>query len=232
MLARLGGGLRHGMLPGLALRGADACPPANRYPPGSRPGQAFAGNAAVAFSCPRSCGGFKWLFAVGHGFAHRRVGASLGDADILLLDQTAPLRHVAGEYGAQVRAGAAPDLHADASSLLLTSGAASACLMAASILSTIACGVPAGANAPIQVATSYAGTPDSSIVGTSGRRGTRFRVVTASVRSLPDCMPAWAVARSAKITCVSPDITPVTAGAPPRNGMFVISTWAMALNSS
>jgi len=41
-----------------------------------------------------------------------------------------------------------------ASSLALTSGAASACLMAASIVSRIAFGVPAGANAPIQVATS------------------------------------------------------------------------------
>jgi hypothetical protein len=41
-----------------------------------------------------------------------------------------------------------------ASSLALTSGAASACLMSASILPTIDFGVPAGANAPIQVATS------------------------------------------------------------------------------
>jgi hypothetical protein len=57
-------------------------------------------------------------------------------------------------------------------------------------------------------------------------------VVTASVRSLPDCIPALAVARSAKMSWVSPDITPVTAGAPPRNGMLVMSTPAMALNNS
>src|SRR5262245_2437642 len=39
--------------------------------------------------------------------------ASLRDADILLLDQAAPLVHVAGEHRAQVRAGAASDLHAE-----------------------------------------------------------------------------------------------------------------------
>src|SRR5262249_24211502 len=49
-----------------------------------------------------------------------QVGASaagtqalLRGADILLLDQAAPLVHVAGEHRAQVRAGAAPDLHAE-----------------------------------------------------------------------------------------------------------------------
>jgi hypothetical protein len=41
-----------------------------------------------------------------------------------------------------------------ASSLALTSGAASACLMPASILSMTAFAVPVGAKAPIQVATS------------------------------------------------------------------------------
>jgi hypothetical protein len=45
-------------------------------------------------------------------------------------------------------------------------------------------------------------------------------------------MPALAVAKSAKIICVSPPMTPVTAGAPPRNGMLVMSTPAMALNNS
>src|SRR5215468_11182177 len=58
---------------------------------------------------------------------------SLRDGDILLLDQAAPLVHVAGEHRAQVRAGAAPDLHAERLEFGLTSGAASACLMAASI---------------------------------------------------------------------------------------------------
>ena len=70
------------------------------------------------------------------------------------------------------------------------------------------------------------------MVGTSGNRGTRLSVVTAKVRSLPDCMPALAEARSAKITWVSPAIVPVIAGAAPRNGMLVMSTPAMALNSS
>src|SRR5215469_5292881 len=49
------------------------------------------------------------------GLTHRCAGPSglLRDADILFLDQAAPLVHVAGEHRAQVRAGAAPDLHAE-----------------------------------------------------------------------------------------------------------------------
>src|SRR5215510_14483704 len=47
---------------------------------------------------------------------------SLRDAAILLVDQAAPLRHVAGEHGAQVRAGAAPDLHAERLELTLDVG--------------------------------------------------------------------------------------------------------------
>src|SRR5262249_36806746 len=118
-------------------------------------GAGLVADAAVAFSCPRSSAGFKRLAgrAVGAGREFLRR-SSLRDPDILLLDQAAPLPHVVGEHGAQLRAGAAPDLHAEGLELGLDVGVASACLMAASILSTIAFGVPAGANAPIQVATS------------------------------------------------------------------------------
>src|SRR5712691_12385679 len=70
------------------------------------------------------------------------------------------------------------------------------------------------------------------MVGTSGSRRTRCKVVTAKVRSLPDCIPALAEATSAKITWVSPAMVPVTAGAAPRNGMLAMSTPAMALNNS
>src|SRR5215468_1220073 len=47
---------------------------------------------------------------------------SLRDADILLLHQAAPLRHVAGKHSAQLRAGAAPDLHAERLELTLDVG--------------------------------------------------------------------------------------------------------------
>src|SRR6516165_1048999 len=156
MLARLGGGLRHGMLPGLALCGADTCPPANRYPPGSRPGQAFAGNAAVAFFMPTFVRGIQEALCRRHGFAHRRAG-TLPHCAIRIFFSSTRRPHFAMSAARTARKSAlAPLLISmlSASSLLLTSGAASACLMAASIVSRIAFGVPAGANAPIQVATS------------------------------------------------------------------------------
>src|SRR6516164_11059711 len=81
-------------------------------------------SAVCGMACSRGSGCLFMLTFVGwiqevrlrpippvwHGCA--ATCASLSDADILLLDQAAPLVHVAGEHGAQVRAGAAPDLHA------------------------------------------------------------------------------------------------------------------------
>ena len=50
---------------------------------------------------------------------------------------------------------------------------------------TISLGVAAGARIPNHATVSYPGNPDSATVGTSGNRGERLRVVTASARSLP-----------------------------------------------
>ena len=88
--------------------------------------------------------------------AHRCAGtsASLRDADILFPDQAAPLVHVAGEHGAQLRAVAAPGLHAERLELGLDVGRGERLLAGGLDLVDVAFGVPAGANAPIQVATS------------------------------------------------------------------------------
>src|SRR5262249_53659887 len=128
MRARLGG-LRHGMLPGLG----------------------------VAFSCSRSSGGFKrFRRDTGRRFGHRCAG-TLPHCAMRIFFSLTRRPHLSMSPASTARRSAlAPLLISmlSASSLALTSGAASACLMAPSILARIAFGVPAGANAPIHVATS------------------------------------------------------------------------------
>src|SRR5262249_9162214 len=128
MRARLGG-LRHGMLPGLG----------------------------VAFSCSRSSGGFKrFARATYRRLAHRPPGPGPYCAMRIFFSLTRRPHLSTSPASTARRSALAPLLISmlRASSLAWTPGAASACLMAASILSRIAFGVPAGANAPIQVATS------------------------------------------------------------------------------
>ena len=88
--------------------------------------------------------------------AHRCAGtsASLRDADILFPDQAAPLVHVAGEHRAQIRAGAAPDLNAERLEFGLDVGRGERLLAGGLDLVDDRLRRAAGANAPIQVATS------------------------------------------------------------------------------
>src|SRR4029079_436311 len=71
------------------------------------------------------------------------------------------------------------------SNLARTSGADSALTVAALIFATMSAGVCAGMSSAYQDDTSYPGTPDSAIVGSSGAVGYRCAVVTASPRSRP-----------------------------------------------
>src|SRR5262245_6646137 len=84
----------------------------------------------------------------------RRNPASLRDADILLLDQAAPLAHVGGEHGAQLRTGAASDLHAERLELGPDVGRGERLLDGTLDLVDDRLRRAGRANAPIQVATS------------------------------------------------------------------------------
>src|SRR5262245_35186997 len=82
-------------------------------------------SAVCGMACSRARGCLFMLTFVGwiqevaraayRGLARRCAGPSalLRDPDILFLDQAAPLAHVGGEHGAQLRTGAASDLHAE-----------------------------------------------------------------------------------------------------------------------
>ena len=68
----------------------------------------------------------------------------------------------------------------------LTSGLFRTSDTARAIWSTMGFGVWAGANNPCQFMISKSLRPDSSTVGTSGRRGSRAALVTASALTWPD----------------------------------------------
>ena len=70
------------------------------------------------------------------------------------------------------------------------SGAWAERVIASASFETISRGVAAGASTPYQTTTSMS-TPDSFIVGTSGRSSARFGPVAAIGRSRPDFTWAW-----------------------------------------
>lgn len=70
------------------------------------------------------------------------------------------------------------------------------------------------------------------MVGTSGISGERFGPVTPSARSLPDCTCPCAAERTGKDISTCPPMVSLSAGPPPRYGMWTMATPATALKSS
>ena len=108
---------------------------------------------------------------------------------------------------------------------------AAAFLASARSLSTIASGVPLGANRPTQSenSTSY---PSSFIVGTSGIDAARFSEKQASARSLPALIWALAAATDVASTWALLPRIAVSAGPPPLVGRCRIWTPAAFMNSA
>src|SRR5437879_8794429 len=84
-------------------------------------------------------------------------------------------------------------------------------LMSRFNLLTTSIGVPAGAKRPYQVSTSSSGKPCSFAVGTSGNAGERSPLITASMRSLPDCTCGATVCSAEIIACTCPPMRSVIA---------------------
>src|SRR6186713_1057000 len=93
-------------------------------------------------------------------------------------------------------------------------------------------GVPAGANNPYQLAASYPGRPDSLSVGTSGSAELRCKVETASAFMRPLLICASAAGTDEKIMLTSPPINPITDGALPLYGTWIIWMPVMTCSSS
>src|SRR5262249_56697059 len=81
---------------------------------------------------------------------------------------------------------------------------------------TISAGVLGGKKSAYQEDTSNPGTPDSAILGMSGRNGDRMAEVTASARIAPLSIKARADGVVANITSTRPGIRSLIAGPPPR----------------
>ena len=75
--------------------------------------------------------------------------------------------------------------------------------------------VPAGTKTPCQFSILNPGNPDSEIVGTFGKRGDLFRVVTAIALSRPELICGKAGGTPAKKRSTCPPSKSVMAGAPP-----------------
>jgi hypothetical protein len=94
------------------------------------------------------------------------------------------------------------------------------------------CGKPPGANSPHHWLTAKAGTPDSAIVGISGRNGERLADDTASERS----RPAFVCGNTSSMGIISiwiwSPINAATAGVPPLNGTCTVWILATRLNIS
>src|SRR5262249_33824622 len=100
------------------------------------------------------------------------------------------------------------------SNLALTAGSDKALTVAAFSLAMISGGVLAGTNSPYQDDTSKPGTPDSAIVGRSGKVGKRFSVVTASPGSCPEGTVCSSEPVVLKAESTRPAIVSVMAPAP------------------
>src|SRR5204862_8025313 len=92
-------------------------------------------------------------------------------------------------------------------------------------------GVPAGANRTTQAEASKSRMV-SEIAGTSGKAAARVAEVTAMARIDPALRWPGKDGRPSTPTCTSPAITACVAGAPPRNGTWVIVSPAAALINS
>src|SRR5206468_6050102 len=111
-------------------------------------------------------------------------------------------------------------------------GSASACFAAACHCCTIGAGVPLGRKMPCQKVCLNPGTPASSTVGTFGRLGLRFGLVTPRSRTLP-VSPSWrASGMMSNMTWTSPPRSAPVAGPLPLYGTCFILVPAMILNSS
>ena len=97
---------------------------------------------------------------------------------------------------------------------------------------TIASGRWAGAINAMSVEDSKPVTPASCSVGTSGARGVRSAVLTASIFTRPACRWGNAVTASMKHILTSPESNAWAAGAPPRYGTCTISIPAMDISNS
>src|SRR5262249_31009464 len=93
-------------------------------------------------------------------------------------------------------------------------------------------GVPAGASKKCSVSSATSGKPASLKVGTSGRLTQRVWVATASPRITPACTCACAPGNAVSSKSTVPVSSACVAGPPPLNGMLVMSTPALSLNSS
>src|SRR5262245_54935516 len=98
--------------------------------------------------------------------------------------------------------------------------------------STMALGVPAGTRTPCMVSASCSGRPASAKVGTSGKSGDRFGVVTANARSLPSLTCGTTGVTTVKAMRVWPASADWIAGADPLNGTWTRSSPCESLNSS
>src|SRR6266849_5328878 len=97
---------------------------------------------------------------------------------------------------------------------------------------TTAEGVCAGASTPYQVDASYPGTPDSAIVGRSGKACERRALVTATGASFPGFTCGIAAGMVAKYSWTCPDRTSTIAGPAPLYGTCTISARARMRKSS
>src|SRR6202008_2547925 len=119
------------------------------------------------------------------------------------------------------------------SSFALTSGRATTMAISLFSRAMTSSGVFAGANSAYQESTSKSLRPvASAMVGTSGRIGVRFAVLTASGRSRP--ARTWPIAAGIETMSsgTSPAIVAATAGPPPRYGMWVMCALSLSSSSS
>ena len=94
---------------------------------------------------------------------------------------------------------------------------------------TIGAGVPAGAKTPRPSSSQTPPSPASARVGTSGRVAKRVGAATASGRSVPPSTCACASDQEANMASSRPASSSGTAWPPPRKGMWVMLTPAVAL---
>src|SRR5687768_7973185 len=99
-------------------------------------------------------------------------------------------------------------------------------------LATTSVGTADGATTEYHDGASTPRTFSSVSVGTSGARGERFGLVTASATTRLARTYDIRVVTPAKMTCASPDRTPIAAGPDPLYWMATISVPVAALNSS
>ena len=102
--------------------------------------------------------------------------------------------------------------------------------------STISRGAPAGITTPCHEPPSKPlrpdSTPDSAMVGTSGRVGRRSRVDTASTRNRPDWTYGSAATAVLNATSMSPETWSISAGPVPLYGTCTMLTPPRRLNIS